>query len=246
MEQEDEGLEALRAGLALAHRHRLRYFIGYWPTMMANLCVRALQAGIEVDYVRELIRDCELVPVEPPVTVEEWPWSVKVFTLGGFRIEREGQPLRFTGKAQRRPMDLLRTLVGLGGRDVSQWALCDALWPDADEQAGYRSLATTLHRLRNLLGREDVIEHVEGRLTLDPRVCWVDVWAFEGCLERLPALDADDVDVRLVEQIEKGLTLYQGEFMGDEGDGAWGRKFGRQTISLVVAVPGTPAVVEQP
>jgi len=37
---------------------------------MARLCARALEAGVEVEYVRDLIRKRGLIPEEPPVEIE--------------------------------------------------------------------------------------------------------------------------------------------------------------------------------
>ena len=56
------------------------------PAVMAGLCARALEAGIEVDYVRGLVQKRGLVPESPPVEAEAWPWPIKIFTLGRFQL----------------------------------------------------------------------------------------------------------------------------------------------------------------
>src|SRR5690606_18222644 len=89
-----------------------------------------------------------------------------------------GTPIQFAGKLQKKPLELLRALIALGGREVPESRLADLLWPDAEGDAGAQALATTLFRLRKLTG-EQAIRRQDNRLTLDPAVCWVDCWAFE-------------------------------------------------------------------
>ena len=60
--------------------------------------------------------------------------------------------------------------------------MTDALWPEAEGDAAHVSFNTTLHRLRKLIENEKTIQLREGRVTLDRKHCWVDVWAFERVL----------------------------------------------------------------
>ena len=63
------------------------------------------------------------------------PPSAKVFTLGRFDVEVEGQPLRFGRKAQRRPLELLKLLIALGGASIPVEKVTDSLWPDLKSSA---------------------------------------------------------------------------------------------------------------
>jgi hypothetical protein len=102
------------------------------PKLMARVCVKALEAAIELDYVRHLVRVRRLVPETPPLHVDTWPWQVRVHTLGQFQVFREDTPIRFAGKAQKRPLEVLRVLIALGGRAVPETRVTDLVWPDAD------------------------------------------------------------------------------------------------------------------
>ena len=48
-----------------------------------------------------------------------------------------------------------------------------------------KSLTTTLHRLRKLLGVDGAITLRHGRLSLDRTLWWVDVWALDDPPRRL-------------------------------------------------------------
>ena len=115
------------------------------PAVMARLCARALEEGIEVDYVRGLVQRRGLVPENPPVDVEAWPWPIKIFTLGRFEVLLDGEPVRFARKVQRKPLALLKALIAFGGRRVREDLVMDALWPDAEGDAARVALASALH-----------------------------------------------------------------------------------------------------
>jgi two-component SAPR family response regulator len=115
--------------------------------MMSKLCAHALRQGIEVNYVKELIRHRGLTP--PDAETEDWPWPVKIYALGRFSVVIDDEPLRSEGKAQKRPLDLLKAILAHGGRGVNQDDLANLLWPDLD--AARSALEVTLHRLRTTM-----------------------------------------------------------------------------------------------
>ena len=176
---EKSALEYLKKAMILGREQG--YFNTYlWtPPAMTVLCIKALDAGIEVEYVRNLISKRNLVPESPPVECEKWPWRLRIFTLGRFDIMKDDQLLFFEGKVRHKPLTMLKALIALGGREVTEENLTDILWPDADGDAAHSAFTTTLSRLRQLLGFEQSIRFAEGKAVLDPRYCWVDVWAFE-------------------------------------------------------------------
>jgi tetratricopeptide (TPR) repeat protein len=83
--EEASGLTSLRKALAIGREEGYSNTFIDRPFAMARLCVKALEKGIAVPYVQELIRRCNLIPDKPPFHLESWPWPLKIFTLGGFR-----------------------------------------------------------------------------------------------------------------------------------------------------------------
>jgi LuxR family transcriptional regulator, maltose regulon positive regulatory protein len=181
---EADGLRALAIAMAIGRERGYVNSHVWIPAVMAGLCVRALEAGIEENYVRDIVQKRGLAPESPPVELEAWPWPIKIFTLGRFEVLRDGEPVRFARKVQRRPLALLKALIAFGGRSVREELVMDALWPDAEGDAARVAFASALHRLRGLLGREQAVVRQEGQLSLDGRRCWVDVWALERLLGR--------------------------------------------------------------
>jgi len=153
-------------------------------------------------------------------------WPIRIYTLGRFSLLKDEQPIDFPGRAKRKPMDLLKALIALGGRDVCQIKIEEILWPDADGDAAHRSLDTTLHRLRKLLGNDRVIILREGKISLNNECCWVDAWAFErmqskleSCLDRL--FFDNEEDQNIITLATSTLSLYKGSFLGVSSSDSW-------------------------
>jgi len=223
--EEASGLASLRKALAIGKEGK--YLDPYvdQPSAMAMLCEKALEAGIEVEYVQELIRRRNLIPEKLPIHLEHWPWPLKVFTLGRFEILRDGQPLQFTRKVQQKPLSLLKALIAFGGRKVREEQIADLLWSESDGDIAHQSFEIALHRLRQLIGHPEAIQLREGCLTLDPKYCWIDVWAFEGLVEKVDATWREErkgMDMAESTQlIQKTLDIYQGSFLPEETFEPW-------------------------
>ncbi len=182
----------------------------YWTReIMMCLFSSALEHGLEVDYVQGLIRKRKLLPTPEVLHLEQWPWPFKIYTLGGFRIERNGEPLRFSGKVQRRPLDLLKITIAFGGREVDTQRIIDGLWPEADGDAAQDAFATALRRLRLILGDSSALTLQDNKLSLDRQRVWVDTWALEHLWSRTGA-SADPL-----------LALYRGGFLQSEANVDW-------------------------
>lgn len=219
--EEAAGLLSLKKSFALG---RGKGYFGAWgplPAGMARLCIKALQAGIEVEYTQELIRRLHLSPDQAAIHLENWSWPLKIFTLGRFELLKEEKPIPFSRKIQQKPLALLKALIALGGKRVKEEQLSDILWPEADGDNAYNSFTTTQHRLRQLIGHENAIQYKEGRLTLDERYCWVDVWAFERLLNEAAEMKNKGAAEKAVQCIEKAIYLYKGSFLADEMDQSW-------------------------
>ncbi len=226
-EDETAGLRAVRDFMTLGRKKGFALFnyAAWYPTELAFLCMKALEAGIEPDFAAEMIRKRRLVPEEPPLHIENWPWSVKIFTLGGFRLLVNDKAVEFSGKVQKKPLELLKAIIAMGGSGVREDLVTDALWPDTEGDAARISFKTTLHRIRHLLGQDEVIQLQDNRIGLNRRYCWVDAWAFEKILNdaetggrgtgqrRKPAVNPT--------LLEKAVGIYRGHFLSAEEEKPW-------------------------
>lgn len=204
-----EGRALLEKALSIGREHGHKITLWWWePESMSFLMSKALQYGIETEYAKDFIQRAKLLPPEDSKGIDDWPYPVKIYTLGRFGVLIGGSPLEFGAKAQRKPLDMLKVLVALGGRGVREDAICDALWQDADGDAAHSAFTTTLQRLRKLLKMDDALDVKDGCLSLSHELCWVDTWEFDKAV-------ADGGDQT---QLFKVFDLYKGEFLpGDDG-----------------------------
>jgi ATP/maltotriose-dependent transcriptional regulator MalT/DNA-binding SARP family transcriptional activator len=219
----DPGYRApLEAAFRLGRREGYLNNYTWWPPMMSRLCAAALEAGIEPDYVRRLVAARELAP-PPGAAPEAWPWPLRIHALGPFRVLRDGAPLRFATKAQKKPLELVKALVALGGEGVDSARLAAILWPDAGGDAAKVSFDSTLYRLRKLLGLEAALVLNEGKLSLDPRHCWVDVDQFDRAARAADAVaqDAAATPERVAAAAAELRAAYPGHFLAGDEDQGW-------------------------
>jgi DNA-binding SARP family transcriptional activator len=224
-----EGLELLRSGLEIGRERGLMHFLWWQPRRVARLCQRALEADIEPDYVRRLVRHRRLMTDSPPYQLQGWPWRFAIRALGRFDFssgeEHEEAGARQAGKRGGRQMELLRALVAFGGEHVRPERLADALWPHKDSDYALRSLNTTLHRLRKLLGEEPAILAHNGELALNRQFFWLDTWAFDqacdAALERAAACREPAHCAALDAAVRQALRHCRGPLLADEPDCAW-------------------------
>ncbi|MBX3670873.1 MAG: hypothetical protein KF778_20940 [Rhodocyclaceae bacterium] len=210
----DEAAALTARAMSLGGRHELFNSLLWLPDQAAATAARALRAQVEPAYVQRLIARRALTP--GPDAPPEWPWPLRLRCFGPFEIEVRGTPLRFQRKAQKRPLMLLMALVAAGGQAVSGANLAEQLWPEAEGDAARGALATTMFRLRHLLGEPDALILREGKLWLDRSRVWVDVWQFEQLAAAIEE-GRDDAGA----SARQLLACYRGPFLGQEEDAPW-------------------------
>ena len=197
----------LRQSLAVAREGGQRYYLRLADRALVPLFRIALEQGIDVTLVQELIRMFRLKP--PKDAPDNWPWPVRIFTLGRFEVQINGERLEFSRKLPRKTLLLLKAIVALGRHDVAEQALCDALWGDEEGDAARNALSITVLRLRKLLGSNESVIHQGGKASLNPVWCRVDAWVFEARLAD-PEFDS-----------HKALALYGGTFLPEDEGESW-------------------------
>ncbi len=190
------------------------------PRFGSTMCALALENDVEPEFVRRIIEVNSVAP--PPEAGASWPWPVKIETLGRFELTRGGEPLRVVGKAQRKPRELLQTLIACGARGVHKPRLVDFLWPDAESRAAGAALEMAISRLRKLLGDARALVIEDGKLGLDPSRVWVDVWAFDAAVDELQRELRGDARVHVIDALgDRVLRLYRGSFLENEPPQRW-------------------------
>ncbi len=217
---EQEWKKSLQQWLAHCRQHRLLNPFLWLPHILARLCGQALEAGIEVEQARMVIKKLNLEPEHPRLTSDRWPWPIKVYTLGRFELMSEVGAIQFGRKVPKTPLGLLKTLIVLGGKDVSPSQVMDWLWPEADGDAAYRSLKMAVSRLRKILKQEDVIIFAGGTLSLNENVCWVDSLHFQYLIEQSEIESTQGNLSKSMKLTQRAMALYRGKLFPHD-DSPW-------------------------
>lgn len=148
--------------------------------------------------------------------------AIRIFTLGRFSVVINNQSTQFPAKGHKKSLELLKTLIALGGREVGEVRISEALWPDSDGDVAHTTFSVTLHRLRKLIGNEALLLS-DGRLTLNANHCWVDAWAGERTIGKLKQLlNTRPMDPNYVKHLANELIeLYHGPYLGNEDEQPW-------------------------
>ena len=240
-EDEAAGFKALKAGLAQGReRNYVRPHYFCLPELNNRLYAKALLANIEVEYVQQLVRRHNLLPPEDMRDLENWPWPIKVYTMGQFRLVIDEDIIRFSGKSQKKPLDILKAIITLGGRGVREEDLTNWFWPEADGDAAHQSFKTTLHRLRKLLRHENSVQFTEGVVNLNPDYFWIDAWEFEKLADKVDLeWYTEDSGVNMTknaEEIERAITLYEGSFLSHDSWQTWSVSFSERLQSKFLRI----------
>ncbi|MEO7278372.1 MAG: BTAD domain-containing putative transcriptional regulator [Casimicrobium sp.] len=211
-----ECLSALRQAFAVARTYGYDY--GPLPyccgETMSRLCALALTHDIDRQLAADIVRRYTLPA--PKSAGEHWPWPIRIRCFGHFAVECDGKAMTQSRKESRKPLDLLKLMIALGGTAVRVDRLSALLWPDMAGDAAQNSFDNAVHRLRKLIGERHIVLQ-SGALSLNAATCWTDVAELTDCLRQAESL-TEASEPALIEQfVATALGLYQGDFLaGDE------------------------------
>lgn len=202
---------------------------------LAQCAASALHHQVEPTLARHLVHKLRLDPPPSARSLVRWPWRVRVRVFGGVGVD-VAEETDGPGSRSRRTLELLATIVALGPSPAHQTRLSDELWPDAEGDAARASFDTTLLRLRRRLGGDAYVRMENGRVALDERSVFVDLFAAEHWMERArAALQAQSFGEAQLAMTELAAVALGRPFEGLEG-GVFAtrrRAFERRLLSLL-------------
>ncbi len=209
----ERAAQALRAALGSHRRRQGTTLFTMHPQFAAAIAAQALAADLEVEHLRAIVVRQRLAP--PDRFTPNWPWPIAVYTLGKLELARDGEVVAPSGKAQQRPLLLLKALLAAGEGGKAQPTLAAQLWPGADDAKS--ALNVTVHRLRKLLAVDEAVVVGAGQVTLPASVVWSDVGALAELCDSIEQLAADAPAALAQRLAGELLHLYRGPFCdGDE------------------------------
>jgi LuxR family maltose regulon positive regulatory protein len=219
---EATALLRLERALNIGAAREFRNGLSLWQSdRLTKLLALALRAGIVPDYVRSLIRWRRLPPPADVLISSIWPAGLHVQTLGAFAIHVNGELLGRGGHLQRKPLEVLKALVGLGSGAVNLASLGSQLWPELDGDNAHNACQVAIHRLRKMLRSDSLLEVNHGAAALNYADVWADVEIFRQLAVRIrAALTTRVATAADIERLARELiTSYPGHFLPAEEAG---------------------------
>lgn len=145
------------------------------------------------------------------------PFRFALRLLGGFALERDGQPVELAyGKGRA----LLAYLAAEPGRAHARHTLARLLWPDLDRGAGLANLRQVLHDLRQVLdvdpqGQPLLETNRENVRLVLPAQAEVDTAAFGEPLTVCPPAPTREHCEACLARMSGLAALYRGDFLAD-------------------------------
>lgn len=206
------GLKLMNAAFSIARQRGFAYFPLSTPQDVRALARIAAESGMPIG-------NCILPP-----GMEAGPW-LRIYCLGGFRVERNQAPVTEKEWKGRLSKTLLKLLAAGTGRGITRDAAIEALWPEHGDRD--KSLLTSLiYRLRKIIDRPDAkvsgscIVQEGNLLCLHKEAVWTDVRQFLLHIDEAARLK--DVDpTGAMNEYEKAFGIYKGELLPEEVYDDW-------------------------
>lgn len=161
-----------------------------------------------------------------PADVSDGAPPLEIRCFGTFAIAVAGRPVDLAS-LKPRPRAVLRLLAVNAGRPVHREVIQDALWRDADPEAGARSLHVALSALRHELepaasrgGGEILVREGDAYRLAIPPGSRVDVLAFDAAVGRARSARGRD-DGLTVAAYRAAIAEYAGDLLPEDGPADW-------------------------
>ena len=141
--------------------------------------------------------------------------NLSIRTFGRLEVIKNGKSLKLSQRGEPKHIALLKILITHSNRETSDVLLSEMLWPDLEGDRVQGAFRTTLYRLRQMLGNENILRSPEG-VSINESFCLVDKYIFERKARQILSAD-EPARPPETERLEELVSLYRGDFFpGDE------------------------------
>ncbi len=202
----------LREGFCLGEARGFSYYALFTARELRELAAEAVSRDICTDY-------CESLTglVKSP--------SIRICSLGGFAVFRNGKRIRDGEWKSSRAKALLKVLASEERLALSRDAAGELLWPGVRPEAMNKALNSMLTRIRRVLDAKDrpgsCIALRDGVIALDKDLVWSDARGFLAHVEKAERLTAGGKTSQAMQEYEQALALYRGEFLPEDLAADW-------------------------
>jgi DNA-binding SARP family transcriptional activator len=164
-----------------------------------------------------------------PLTKSDQGWqvSLRVQTLGGFRVWRDAVEIVPAAWGREKAVHLFQFFVTVRGRYLHKEQIVDRMWPEMDWETGNRDFRVALSSVYKTLEPERkprtesrFIQRRDLAYGLNMEEVWVDADAFESSISIGNSALSDDVKAA-VEHYQAAVKLYSGDYLPERRYEDW-------------------------
>lgn len=201
--------------------------------------IAAFERNIQVDYLSRLMHHSKLYFDQPPIHLANWPWDVRIYSLGDFRIEWGKYASGATKKFRRQSLQVLKAIIALGGNHVSLELLYDSLWPASTIADPFARLYSLVNDINQRVQSRNLLDLQDKSVSINARICWLDTWVFLQLVQESNQYNEAPGD-RYITLSDQAINLYNGDFLAHERDCFWAvaarEKYKQAYVSLIVGL----------
>ncbi len=214
-EDNENLIRCLNDTMKLGKRYQIPIIFNQFPEIMSTVLSLSLKSRVEEDYAKYLIELHNLSPPDNTFDENGWNWKLKIYSFGKFRVLLDNREI--TDWKGEKTQKLLKTIVALGGEDISVDLIIDVLWDRVDYVKSKQNFEFTLRKLRNVLGDNDksLVILKNNRVSLNRKYVWTDTWAFDRVYSDIE-LSLSKSRFNFSTDFNKIKVLYRGDFLEKE------------------------------
>lgn len=153
--------------------------------------------------------------------------ALRVQTLGGFRVWRDGAEIAPAAWRREKALYLFQFLVTVRGRYLHKEQIIDRLWPETDAETGDRDFRVALNAVNKALEPQRppraepcFVQRHDLSYGLDAEEVWVDADAFEVRVIAGNRARPGDV-AAAIQHYQAALDLYRGDYLPERRYEDW-------------------------
>ncbi len=153
--------------------------------------------------------------------------ALLIYTLGGFRVERDGIEIKATAWGREKAIYLFQYLITNRRKQQHKEQIIAQLWPELDQEAGDRDFKVALNAVNKAIEPERpprtqsrFIQRFDLAYGINLDELWIDVDAFEAKLAAGNQLLESDPDSAIA-NYKVAVDLYKGEYLPERRYEDW-------------------------
>ena len=169
-------------------------------------------------------------PIVPSLSAAYEGFELRVQTLSGFRVWRNGEEIESTDWKREKSLHLFQFLITMRQQAsrLHKEQIIDYLWPEVDTDVGNQNFKVALHALNKVLEPERkprtdplFVQRHDLTYSLNMDIIWIDSDTFDQAVIAGNQALSDDDKITAAQYYQLALEIYQGDYLPERRYEDW-------------------------